>query len=297
VIPAYGVEAYLDICLESVVSQTLERLEVIVVDDGSLDRSGAIADVWAARYPNRIKVIHKPNGGCASARMAGLYAAEGLYVGFVDGDDWVAPTMYEELYRGAATEAAEISQCGFYEAFNDGTKVMHPTAFAGAGLGGTTGVVRKPEELLGLQPSVWRRIFRRDFLLTRRIEFPSHIKRFDDLPFAFLSLAQAQRVAIIPDCFYAYRQGRLGQDIESRDERLYIHFDIFDWLYKRIMPWATQSILQQFNQVEFGTHMWALDRIERRLVPEYRNRAIAQMKQHAAPAKMMMKLQKSRSKA
>lgn len=286
VVAAYGVEDVLDKCLASLANQSLERIEILVVDDGSNDHTGVIADSWAHRFPDRIQVIHKPNGGCASARMAGLAAAQGLYVGFVDGDDWVAPTMYEELYRAAVLESAEVAQCGFYDAFSDGSVTLHPTAFAGDGPGGTSGVVHNTKCLLGLQPSIWRRIYNRTFLMSHNIEFPIHIKRFDDLPFSFLSLAHARRVALIPDCYYAYRQGRPGQDTAARDERLFVHFDIFHWLYERIVPWATQELLREFHLVEQASHLWALERIESRFAPEYRRRSIAQMRLHRAPARL-----------
>src|SRR5262249_52777124 len=87
VVPAYGVAQYLPQCIESLVNQSIGSKEIIIVDDGSIDGSGAIADSWANRYPC-VRVIHKTNGGCASARSAGLHAAKGEFIGFVDGDDW-----------------------------------------------------------------------------------------------------------------------------------------------------------------------------------------------------------------
>ena len=97
VVPVYKVEAYLPACLDSLVGQTYENLEIILVDDGSPDRSGAICDEYAARDP-RIRVIHKENGGASTARNAGLAIATGELIAFVDSDDFVSLDMYERMY-------------------------------------------------------------------------------------------------------------------------------------------------------------------------------------------------------
>ena len=96
IVPVYKVEAYLDECVESILNQTYTDLELILVDDGSPDRSGEMCDAWAER-DSRVRVIHKPNGGVCSARNAGLDAARGEYAAFVDSDDWLDPGMYEAM--------------------------------------------------------------------------------------------------------------------------------------------------------------------------------------------------------
>ncbi len=98
IVPVYKVEKYLDRCVESIVNQTYTNLEIILVDDGSPDNCPQMCDAWAQK-DNRIKVIHKENGGVSSARNAGIRAANGKYVHFVDSDDWLETTAYEELYN------------------------------------------------------------------------------------------------------------------------------------------------------------------------------------------------------
>lgn len=98
IIPAYRVEKYLRMCLDSVVAQTLQDMEVIIVDDGSDDHSGAIAEEYVQRFPN-FTCIHKTNGGLASARAKGLEVASGEYIAFLDSDDWVDDYAYETLYN------------------------------------------------------------------------------------------------------------------------------------------------------------------------------------------------------
>ena len=107
IIPVYNTGAYLSACLDSVAAQTHRDLQVILVDDGSTDGSGAICDAYAQK-DRRFSAIHKPNGGVASAVAAGLRAAEGEYVGFVDSDDWLDPGYYEELYGCCSQTGADI---------------------------------------------------------------------------------------------------------------------------------------------------------------------------------------------
>ena len=98
IIPIYNVEKYLGKCIDSVISQTMDSIEIILVDDGSCDRSKDICDFYEKK-DTRIRVIHKENGGLVSARKAGLKIATGKYVGFVDGDDWIEPNMYQYMYE------------------------------------------------------------------------------------------------------------------------------------------------------------------------------------------------------
>lgn len=111
IVPVYNVEKYLGCCIDSIAAQTWKDLEIILVDDGSTDASGAICDAYAGR-DSRIKVIHKKNGGMSSARNAGLEIAAGEYVGFVDSDDFIMPDMYEVLYRACVEHHAALSVCG-----------------------------------------------------------------------------------------------------------------------------------------------------------------------------------------
>lgn len=98
IVPVYNVAKYLEKCVKSIQDQTYKSLEIILVDDGSTDSSGAICDKYATE-DSRIRVIHKPNGGLSSARNAGLDAAKGDYVGFIDSDDYIAPDFYESLLK------------------------------------------------------------------------------------------------------------------------------------------------------------------------------------------------------
>ena len=107
VVPVYNVEKYLRKCVDSILSQTLTVDEIILVDDGSKDKSGEIADEYAAKYEN-IKVIHQKNGGLSAARNTGIDAATKKYIAFVDSDDYIDPTMYETLMGRLRSDSADI---------------------------------------------------------------------------------------------------------------------------------------------------------------------------------------------
>ena len=114
IVPVYKVEGLLERCVDSILAQTFKNLEVILVDDGSPDCSGEICDAYG-RKDSRVRVIHKPNGGLSSARNAGLDAARGDYIGFVDSDDWIEPDGYRLMLEQALSHGAELVCAGRYD--------------------------------------------------------------------------------------------------------------------------------------------------------------------------------------
>lgn len=119
IVPVYKVEQYLDRCLESILEQTYIDYEVILVDDGSPDCCGEMCEAWAVK-DNRIKVIHKKNGGLSDARNAGINIAQGDYIGFVDSDDYIRRDMYQVLIENLEKNNADISMCGYADVYQDG---------------------------------------------------------------------------------------------------------------------------------------------------------------------------------
>ncbi|MBM7710553.1 glycosyltransferase family 2 protein [Enterococcus xiangfangensis] len=118
IVPVYNVEKYLKKCVDSILAQTFTDFELILVDDGSPDNSGAICDQYAEQ-DSRVKVIHKENGGLSDARNAGIEVAKGKYLGFIDSDDYIAEDMYELLYNNIIREKADLSICGIYDVYKD----------------------------------------------------------------------------------------------------------------------------------------------------------------------------------
>lgn len=159
IVPVYKVEKYLSDCVESILAQTHMDLEIILVDDGSPDRCGVMCDEYAKR-DNRVRVIHKENGGLSDARNAGLAVCTGDYIGFVDSDDYIAPDMYETLADFAEKEDLDVAMCGTTEVWSDhesGTPKFPPV------------VITDTDELIkeilanrrgGTAVPVWSRIYR-----------------------------------------------------------------------------------------------------------------------------------------
>lgn len=123
IVPIYKVEKYLDKCIRSIVEQTYKNLEIILVDDGSPDRCGEIAESWAEK-DSRILYLKKANGGLSSARNYGIDNSHGEFLAFVDSDDYIAPSMYEELYRAIIDNAADVAVCDCYEIYEDGSPYL-----------------------------------------------------------------------------------------------------------------------------------------------------------------------------
>ena len=118
IVPIYNVEQYLDKCVESLVNQTYKNLEIILVDDGTKDKSGEMADLWSIK-DERIKVIHKENGGLSDARNAGMKIATGEYITFVDSDDWINYKMYAILINNLEKYNADISVCAVKKVYKE----------------------------------------------------------------------------------------------------------------------------------------------------------------------------------
>lgn len=119
VVPVYNVAEDLPRCLDSILAQTYPEIEIIAVDDGSPDESGSILEQYASEYPN-VHVFHQENCGVTAARLKGVRAAQGAWIGFVDGDDEIEPEMYARLIKNAQEHHADISHCGYQMVFEDG---------------------------------------------------------------------------------------------------------------------------------------------------------------------------------
>ena len=118
IIPVFRVEKYLDQCIRSVCGQTYANLEIILIDDGSPDKCPGICEQWGEK-DRRVKVIHKINGGLSDARNAGMKTATGVYVGFIDSDDWISPEMYERLLSAMESNRCDIACCAVEKFWDD----------------------------------------------------------------------------------------------------------------------------------------------------------------------------------
>ena len=199
IVPVYKVEAYLDRCVASIVSQTYQNLEIILVDDGSPDHSGAICDQWAAKDP-RIKVIHKENGGGGSARNAALDIAQGDFIAFVDSDDYLCSCMLEQLLEYMASDV-DLVECD-YVSFDKADAHFVPEVKATVSYSPAEAMRSHIEDRFFRQ-LLWNKLYRSCIL--DGVRFPEG-KGIDDEFFTYQAIGNAGKLVRIDAVLYAYRQ-------------------------------------------------------------------------------------------
>lgn len=250
IVPIYGVEKYLAQCIESIISQTYRNLEIILVNDGSNDNCGSICDYYAS-HDERIKVIHKPNGGLVSARKAGMQIAKGEFIGFVDGDDWIESQMYKDLMHYAVEYNVDIVAAGHKEEL-DGkvVEVLYNNL--------PSGYYSKDDLVSDLYPKMlytgvfsqfgvfsylWNKIFRRDVIFDSQMDVDDRIFMAEDAACTYPTLLIANSVYITDSSYYRYRQ-RVDSMVKARDIDK-SELDRYNFLYKHLY--------NKFNSSEYAT--------------------------------------------
>lgn len=262
IFPMYNVEKYLDQCISSVTSWKAPYIEFLFVNDGSPDNSREVVLKWA-QQDSRVKLLDKPNGGCASARQYGLDHAKGKYIGFIDPDDYIDESMYRKLLRAAMTGSYDISYCGYNEYYED-TKSLKRVedALEVPYCDGTTDPRKILDLIVYCRVAIWRGIYKAEMLKKNNIHFYTDLRRFDDLPFKVETFAAAKSVIAIPEHLYYYRLARPGQDVSADDERLYVHFDIFKYLNESIAMQKNTFLTDNLQMCKIQTHLYALRKIK-----------------------------------
>lgn len=213
IIPAYNIENEITRCVESLLEQTYQNLEIILVNDGSSD--GTLDVLYAlSKRDRRIRVINKNNAGVTRARLDGVRAATGAWIGFVDGDDYVEPMMFETLLQNAYQYDADISHCGYQMVFPSRVDYYY-----------NTGRVVQQDHITGLkdlligafiEPGLWNKLFKRDLFepFIQSDVMNLEIRNNEDLLMNFYLFREAKRSVFIDRCFYHYIV-RLGSAANS----------------------------------------------------------------------------------
>ena len=206
IVPVYKVEAYLDRCVQSIVKQTYQNLEIILVDDGSPDNCPAMCDAWVEK-DTRIKVIHKENGGLSDARNAGMAIATGVYMGFVDSDDYIASNMYQLLYEHIISGDCDIAACGVEMVWEDGMPSRRLTKAGSCMLDREAAMEACIRESWLKQP-VWYKLYKT--ALIKDIPFPVG-KYHEDVFWTWQAVARAGGVSVFdtPCYYYTQRSGSI----------------------------------------------------------------------------------------
>lgn len=216
IVPVYNVESFLARCIESIICQTYQNLEIILVDDGSDDGCSEICDSYAEKDA-RIRVVHKKNGGLSDARNIGIQFATGEYIGYVDSDDWIQETMYEKLYQSISKENADIAVCGYY--ISDGKNAT--TAFQSHDL-----VVFNKEAALEelckntrILSHAWDKLYKRSVLENKY--FPKG-KYYEDIYIMHKVFLEADKIVFLDEPLYYYFQ-RAGSIVSNKTLLSYEH--------------------------------------------------------------------------
>lgn len=202
IVPAYNNAPWLPRCLDSLLAQTGVELEIIVVNDGSTDETEAVLDGYAAEH-DRVRAVHKENGGVTSARLRGVREASGSWIGFVDGDDEIEPQMYLRLLTNAHTFEADISHCGHQIHFPDGrVEYVH-----------NSGELRQQDKLTGLrdlldggavESSLCTKLYRRALFSGLEEKIDLSVKNNEDFLMNYYLFSRAQKAVWEDVCPYHY---------------------------------------------------------------------------------------------
>jgi glycosyltransferase involved in cell wall biosynthesis len=213
IVPVYNNEQYLDTCVQSILAQTFIDFELLLVDDGSEDKSGSICDSYA-RLDKRVRTIHRKNGGAALARMTAFAIATGEYISFIDADDWVETDMYEKMYASVEKYGAEVVICNrklewpsgntekvqlpFISGFYSGAEVMQK--FRERFIYDT---VAKKEGITGF---LCDKFFKKKLLVDNKRYVNKNVHWGEDQLWSYPSVLDATSIYFCAECFYHYRQ-------------------------------------------------------------------------------------------
>ncbi len=225
IVPVYKVEKYLSKCLDSIISQTYKNLEIILVDDGSPDSSGKICDEYAIK-DQRIQVIHKENGGVATARNCALDIAKGEYIGFVDSDDWIEPDMYEFLINNIKKYNADISMCG--ETIYENGEISVNKA-DGSVVEMDCNMAKKETVIGGSMGLIWNKIYKKS--VVENVRFSPEYGCSEDLLFVYQCVANSSKILLDNQSKYSYfrREGGI-----TKGEFGYGAFGVVDVMKKML---------------------------------------------------------------
>ena len=213
VVPVYNTEKYLQECIDSVLAQTFDDFELILVDDGSTDKSGAICDNYC-QLDGRIRVIHQNNGGVTAARKHGMEVAEGEYISFIDSDDWIEPNMYQDMLTYANLHNADMVLCDMLAEKRDGCAIIRSGNFSGLF---NTEQLRQQvythmlfdfsENAPGLSLNLCNKMIKSDLAKPVFKEFPSELTYGEDALGSLMCLLRSKSIFIMENsAFYHYRQ-------------------------------------------------------------------------------------------
>lgn len=227
IVPIYDTEKFLRKCIESIVNQTLQEIEIILINDGSTDNSHNICLEYAEKYPEKIRYINNKNIGCSATRNLGMELAQGEYIAFVDSDDYIEKTMYEELWNEKEKNNSDIVVCGmtYINIIEKTKKISIPK-------------IIKEDDYFKYQnriANIYNKIFKKDLIISNKIFFPINTHYAEDLVFCFKAYLSTNKITNLSKSFYNYILYG-GNSIYNLDKRLgvFISFrEMFKYLGRK----------------------------------------------------------------
>lgn len=254
IVPVYQVEQYLRQCIDSILAQSFTDFELILVDDGSKDQSGAICDEYAEQ-DGRVCVIHTENKGLAAARNTGLDRVTGEYFAFVDSDDWIGPTMVECLYHSILRENGDIAACNFQYSFDcDPAKNFSTSIQREVVPAAEIFYYRKNDRSFGFWTVAWNKLYKSEVF--GKCRFP--VGKYHEDEFWANEIYQMDiRIVTVPDCLYFYRQ-RAGSIMSKTS--LARNMDILQALGERIAVYLRD---EQYSDQAYRVLLYSLEYLQK----------------------------------
>lgn len=237
IVPIYNVEKYLEKCINSLLSQTLEDIQIILVNDGSKDNSGNIAKECEKNNKDRVIYVEKENGGLSDARNYGLKYATGDFVAFLDSDDYIEKNAYEEMYNKAIEENADYVECDFIWEFPNKIRVDKQYPYK-----------NKKEMLSFVRVVAWNKLIKRQLITDNNLEFPKGL-RYEDVEFTYKLIPFVNKFAYVdkPFIHYVQREGSIANVQNERTAEIFTVLDNVIEFYKK------NNIYEEYrNELEYN---------------------------------------------
>ena len=264
IVPVYNIEEYIGVCLKSLINQTYKNIEIIVVNDGSTDRSKSICEDYAEK-DSRIIIINKPNGGLVSARKAGLSTSNGKYISNVDGDDWVDPMYIQNMYNEIKKNDYDVVISGFNRDLdNVSIKILNNLETGEYTNEDITKIIYNKlinhDDFFefGIYSYMWNKLFKKDLLFDFQMAVPNEIFIGEDSACVFPVIINSNLIKIIDACDYHYRQR--PNSMLKKEANIKTETTAFSLLYKHLVEnlyiennsLATMSFQEQIKRLVVG---------------------------------------------
>ena len=220
IVPTYNVELYLYECLKSLVTQTLDEIEILVIDNNSTDTTRKIIKEYMSKYPDKIIYLEQPVQGVSATRNEGLKYARGEYIGFVDSDDHILETMYEKLYISAKENEADMVFSGWVNIVTDGKKEYRTTSFQTPNSHEITNIFENPQILADTNVFVWNKLYKSKIIKDMNLEFDTELHYCEEALFNVQFSFYAEKICHVREALYFYKVKRNGSTTATFNNKI-----------------------------------------------------------------------------